>query len=59
MLNLLTLYGMFYLSNCVAMQPGLRRHVSPAASGRNLGYVVTQFLGHRAHSNLLCGLAGG
>lgn len=50
---------MFYLSNCVAMQPGLRRHVSPAASGRNLGYVVTQFWGHRAHSNLLCRLAGG
>lgn len=36
---------MFCLSNCVAMQPGLRRHVSPAASGRNLGYVVTQFGG--------------
>ena len=31
----------------VATQPGLRRHVVPAASGRNLGYVGTQFWGHR------------
>ena len=31
--------------NCVATQPGLRRHVSPATSGRNLGYVGTQFGG--------------
>ena len=31
----------------VATQLGLRRHVVPAASGRNLGYVGTQFGGHR------------
>ena len=31
----------------MAPQPGLRRHVSPAASGRNLGCVGTQFGGGR------------
>lgn len=49
---------MFCLSNCVPMQPALRPDVSPAASGRNLSCVATQFWGHRAHSYLLCGLAG-
>ncbi len=34
---------MFCLSNCVPMQPALRPDVSPAASGRNLSCVATQF----------------
>ena len=36
MLNPLTLYGMFCLSNCVPMQCQTRRDVATAASGRNL-----------------------
>ena len=34
---------MFCLSNCVPMQSALCPDVSPAASGRNLGCVATQF----------------
>lgn len=47
MLNLLTLYGMFCLSNCVPMQSALRPDVSPAASPRIASYVGTQFGGGR------------
>ena len=47
MLNPLTLYGMFCLSNCVATQSALRPDVSLAASGRNLGYVGTQLVVRR------------
>ncbi len=50
---------MFCLSNCVPMQSALRPDVSPSASGRRWRRVATQFEGHRAHSYLLCGLAGG
>lgn len=49
---------MFCLSNCVPMQSALRPDVSPSASGRGWRRVATQFWGHRAHSYLLCGLAG-
>lgn len=50
---------MFCLSNCVPMQSALRPDVAPSASGRGWWCVATQFWGHRAHSYLLCGLAGG
>lgn len=50
---------MFGLSNCVQMQSALRPDVSPSASGRRWWCVAMQFWGHRAHSYLLCGLAGG
>ena len=42
---MLTLYGMFCLSNCVPMQSALRPDVSPAASGRRRRRVGTQFGG--------------
>lgn len=50
---------MFCLSNCVPMQSALCPDVSTAASGRGWRCVATQFWEHRAHSYLLCGLAGG
>ena len=50
-------------SRCIAIYVPMYRHlrpdVSPSASGRGWRRVGTQFWGHRAHSYLLCGLAGG
>ena len=49
MLNPLTLYGMFCLSNCVPMQMALRPDVSPSASPRcfgGIGRTVTCYVGY-------------
>lgn len=45
MLNPLTLYGMYCLSNCVPTYPQLRPDVMPTASGRTTRCVATQFGG--------------
>ena len=47
MLNPLTLYGMFCLSNCAPMQSALRPDVSPSASGRSWWCVATQLVVRR------------
>lgn len=55
MLNPLTLYDMFCLSNCVSMQSALRPDAPPSVSGRGWWRVGTLFWGGRLIREMLPG----